>query len=261
MSKISSSTEGKTLRISTSSDEPILLQSEGNCVTILEPGVRVTILEDVRNSLKHEIRLGARSELFLCSTIDNAKVHHTFELQDEAHATSTFLLQGSASHSCVSTCKGSGATSTMNACVLAKGTEKTIVDMRNEFLAKNGGGEMLLKILAEEKGFADIQAKIVIGPNGNETDTYLTQDVLLLDSSAKADAVPGLEIHTNDVRASHSASVARITPEDLFYMQSRGLEVEEARRLFIIGFFGAVAERSGSAAAEEKVLEWITNNK
>ena len=69
--------------------------------------------------------------------------------------------------------------------------------------------------------------------------------------------MPGLEIHTNDVRASHSASVARITPEDLFYVQSRGLEMEEARKLFVVGFFGAVAEKAGRPEVSEVVMKWI----
>ena len=65
---------------------------------------------------------------------------------------------------------------------------------------------------------------IEIGPEGTGTDACLTQEVLMLDPTAKVDAIPALEIRTNDVKASHSASVSRVTEEDLFYFGSRGLD-------------------------------------
>jgi Fe-S cluster assembly protein SufD len=135
-----------------------------------------------------------------------------------------------------------------------KGTEKQSVDVRNVFDATNGAGEITLKGIAEEKALAVCNGMIEITERGRGTDTYLTEDVLMLDSTAKVDAIPGLEIRTNDVKASHSATVSRVTAEDLFYLQSRGIDVLTARRMFVDGFLAGLAESISHTALRENVL-------
>lgn len=108
----------------------------------------------------------------------------------------------------------------------------------NVFSAARGAGEITMRGIARDRGIAECKGMIKIGPNGSGTDTYLTQNMLMLDSTAKVDAVPGLEIKTNDVKASHSATVSRITAEDLFTFTARGIEEEDARSMLIEGFLG-----------------------
>jgi Fe-S cluster assembly scaffold protein SufB len=72
---------------------------------------------------------------------------------------------------------------------------------------------------------------------------YLAEHGMILGKDARADAIPGLEIETNDVKATHSASVAQINDEELFYIMSRGLTEDEAKKLIIVGFFEPVVER------------------
>ncbi|MEA2294412.1 MAG: Fe-S cluster assembly protein SufD, partial [Solirubrobacteraceae bacterium] len=69
---------------------------------------------------------------------------------------------------------------------------------------------------------------------------------LLLTKKAHADAIPGLEILANDVRCTHAAAVAQIDPEQVFYLRSRGLSEDVARRLVIEGFLSELVERFGS---------------
>ena len=111
-----------------------------------------------------------------------------------------------------------------------------------------------MKGVAEEKGHVQCDGMIEIGNGGTGTDTYLTQDVLMLDKTAKVDAIPGLEIKTNDVRASHSATVSRVTDENLFYFAARGIIEKEARRMFVEGFLGEMVERIGDRAVREETL-------
>lgn len=59
---------------------------------------------------------------------------------------------------------------------------------------------------------------------------------LLLAETARADTIPELEILTDDVRCSHGATVAPVDPEQLFYLQSRGLAADESLRLVVRGF-------------------------
>ena len=73
--------------------------------------------------------------------------------------------------------------------------------------------------------------------------SYLAHHAMLLERTAKSDGVPSLEIDNNEVRATHSASVAQIDEEQLFYMNARGLPMEEARKMVVLGFFEPVLSR------------------
>ena len=73
--------------------------------------------------------------------------------------------------------------------------------------------------------------------------SYLAHHAMLLERTAKSDAVPSLEIDNNEVRATHSASVAQIDDEQLFYLMARGLSPDEAKKMVVLGFFEPVLSR------------------
>lgn len=148
---------------------------------------------------------------------------------------------------------GAGAESSVDWMFYAKSDEKYVLSARNIFLGRHGGGEMTMRGVAEDKGHVQCNGMIDIGPQGNQTDTYLTQEVLMLDTTAKVDAIPGLEIKTNDVKASHSATVSRVTDDDLFYFGSRGIQKREARRMFVEGFLADILEGISEASVHEKL--------
>ncbi len=138
--------------------------------------------------------------------------------------------------------------------VVARGGEHPQAVIRNAFDAKNGSGEVAMRAVALAKGQALLDGRIEIGLGGGGTQTYLTQEALMLDASAKIDAIPGLEIKTNDVKASHSATVSRVNPEDLFYAGSRGIAPDAARRLLVEGFLGKLLDGIGDDAIRDDLL-------
>jgi len=79
------------------------------------------------------------------------------------------------------------------------------------------------------------------------------EDTLLLGARAEIDAIPNLEIESEDVRCSHGASVGRLHPEKLFYLMSRGLDEKSARAFLVNGFFAPVVEQMRSAGLEDRV--------
>ena len=114
-----------------------------------------------------------------------------------------------------------------------------------------------MKGVAEADAHASADGMIEIDLGGAGTKTYLTQNVLMLDATAKVDAVPGLEIKTNDVKASHSATVSRVTQEDLFYFAARGILPHDAKRLFVEGFLGDLAQRITDGDTREGLVGMI----
>ena len=73
--------------------------------------------------------------------------------------------------------------------------------------------------------------------------SYLAHHAMILERTAKSDGIPGLEIDNNEVKATHSASVAQIDEEQLFYLMARGLSHDEARKMVVLGFFEPVLSR------------------
>ena len=73
--------------------------------------------------------------------------------------------------------------------------------------------------------------------------SYLAHHAMILERTAKSDGVPSLEIDNNEVRATHSASVAQIDEEQLFYLEARGLSPDEAKKMVVLGFFEPVLSR------------------
>ncbi|MBI4457772.1 SufD family Fe-S cluster assembly protein [Candidatus Uhrbacteria bacterium] len=73
------------------------------------------------------------------------------------------------------------------------------------------------------------------------------EDTLLLGPDAEVDAVPMLEIGTDDVRCGHSASTSQLDDESLFYLMSRGLDRRAAGQAVVEGFFAPVLEDCGEA--------------
>lgn len=138
------------------------------------------------------------------------------------------------------------------------GTHTQKLRAHNVFDAPDGEGEITMKGVAEGTAHAVAHGMIEISERGRGTDTYLTEDVLMLDPTAKIDAIPGLEIRTNDVKASHSATVSRVTPEDLFYFQSRGIDESEARKMYVQGFLGELTERIENTDLRQTIHDVIT---
>ena len=73
--------------------------------------------------------------------------------------------------------------------------------------------------------------------------SYLAHHAMILERTAKSDGIPSLEIENNEVRATHSASVAQIDDEQLFYLEARGLSYDEAKKMIVLGFFEPVLSR------------------
>ena len=84
---------------------------------------------------------------------------------------------------------------------------------------------------------------IKVDPGAQQTDAFQECRNLLLSKKAHADAIPGLEILANDVRCTHAAAIAQIDPEQVFYLNSRGLDAAQSKRVVIEGFMAELVER------------------
>ncbi len=90
------------------------------------------------------------------------------------------------------------------------------------------------------------------------TDTYELNRNLVLTDGARADSVPNLEIETGLIEgAGHASATGRFDDEQLFYLRSRGIPEEDARRLVVRGFFAELIQQIGVPAVEERLIAAI----
>ena len=109
---------------------------------------------------------------------------------------------------------------------------------------------------------------VLIRKVAEKISTYESNKNLVLTDGCRADSVPNLEIETGEIEgAGHSSTTGRFDDEQLFYLRSRGISEDEARRLVVHGFFADIIRRVGVPevearlmAAVEKELEIIVGN-
>ncbi|MBT5237137.1 hypothetical protein HOL63_02065 [Candidatus Peregrinibacteria bacterium] len=263
---------------------PAFVQSEGNTFTITVPigmqlretvallvphgaSVVITSEEDsqamvsltLEGAASVDVTVQANATLSVVSLqTDPGVVRHKNTVSDGGTVhVQNISLAAEVDHELRSFLQGEHAVSNVDWIFYAKHAEKHRISARNIFDAKYGGGEIIMKGVAEHTAHVFCDGMIEIGLQGGGTDTYLTENVLMLDGTAKVDAIPGLEIKTNDVKASHSATVSKVTPEDLFYFATRGIDETEARQMYIQGFLGDLTAKITDTAVQDILLEQI----
>lgn len=99
---------------------------------------------------------------------------------------------------------------------------------------------------------------VLIGADATGTDSYEANRNLVLTEGARADSIPNLEIETGDILgAGHASATGRFDDEQLFYLQARGIDEEQARRLVVIGFLSDIVQRLGVPSLETELLAAI----
>lgn len=95
---------------------------------------------------------------------------------------------------------------------------------------------------------------VLIRRSATGTDSYEQNRNLVLSEGTRADSIPNLEIETGDIEgAGHASATGRFDEEHLFYLQSRGIPEEEARKLVVRGFLLEVIGRIGNTEVEERL--------
>jgi Fe-S cluster assembly protein SufD len=118
----------------------------------------------------------------------------------------------------------------------SKETEVTEVKVIIHHLAANTQAKTTLRGVARDSSKISFTGRIIIDPNCGNSNSFLTERILLLSDDAKAEAIPDLEILTDDVKCSHAASISRIPESQLFYLMSRGIPRSAAEDLIVNGF-------------------------
>lgn len=148
-----------------------------------------------------------------------------------------------ARHESLSQLQAPGAFSEMLALTIAGQTQEFDQRTLQVHQAPNTKSDLLYKNALRDSAKTIFSGLIIVDPDAQKTDAYQSNRNLILSDSAEANSLPGLEIQANDVRCTHGATTSRIDPDQLFYLQSRGIPPLVAHELLVYGFFEEVLNR------------------
>ncbi len=117
----------------------------------------------------------------------------------------------------------------------------------------NSYSNQLYKGILDGQSTAVFNGKIFVRPNAQKTNAYQANNNILLSTAATVNTKPQLEIWANDVKCSHGSTVGALDEEPIFYLRTRGLTLEEARKFLIRAFVADVLERIQSNSIKDKV--------
>ena len=111
---------------------------------------------------------------------------------------------------------------------------------------KNSKGNVLIKGVLLDKAKCFSNGIIKVKKEAKKTNTFLAEHILLLSKDAKAQAIPALEIEADDIQAGHSASVTQIDGDQIFYLTTRGIEENGAKKMIAYGFLQSILNGADS---------------
>jgi Fe-S cluster assembly protein SufD len=138
---------------------------------------------------------------------------------------------------------GEHAEATVNGLYLAGGKQHvdnfTVIDHAQP----NCASHELYKGILNQQAHGVFNGKIFVRKDAQKTDAKQTNKVLLLSNDATIDTKPQLEIFADDVKCTHGATVGQLDANQMFYLRSRGIPVDQARRLLTFAFANDIVGR------------------
>ncbi len=209
---------------------------------IIPPKDQVFILDYIKDSSRNYslpifIGSGARVQYVLIlesrarsKFIVNREIH----LAPQAELNSYQLYLGQADYKInISNNLASGAILNNQVLFWLKGQQT--LQVQNNYIFKGSGalGKFKVNGLVDNQAKAQYYSDLVIKPQAQLTNTQIDMNLYLLNSRASASLSPSLKIAANDVKAGHSVSTFHLSTEDLFYLQTRGLDSAQVKSLII----------------------------
>jgi Fe-S cluster assembly scaffold protein SufB len=145
-----------------------------------------------------------------------------------------------------------GASLEQHGMVLGGDRDQLKISARMQHLAPNTNGFLQFKGGLNDHAYAYLDGQINISPRAKKSSSRLQEHVMLLSPHARSDALPALHIEASQVQVSHSASISKADPEQIFYLMSRGLPEEQSLALIMEGFFDEVLQQAKSPMWVEK---------
>ncbi len=131
------------------------------------------------------------------------------------------------------------------------------LDTQQNHNAPNTDSDLLYKGAMKHQARSVWQGMIKSKKEAQKTNGFQANRNLLLESTARADSIPGLEIEADDVACTHASTVGKVDEEELFYLMSRGIPRELALRIIVQGFFDPIMQRIPFEGVQQRIAEQV----
>ncbi|QKQ77139.1 Fe-S cluster assembly protein SufD [Nostoc sp. TCL240-02] len=253
--------------------------SQPRCLVVAESGSQVTLVEEYTN------REDAKEEVYLTNAVtevwvgDNAEVSHTRIEQEGAeafHIGKTAIAQSRDSrytchaitlgaklsrHNLEILQTGEQTQTTLNGLTIISG--KQLADTHSVIALNypHGTSDQLHKCIVGDRAHAVFNGKVFVPKPAQLTNAAQLNRNLLLSSKARVDTKPQLEITADNVKCAHGATVSQLEDDEIFYLQSRGIDENDARKLLINAFAAEVINEIPVPSLREILLNTVNNLK
>lgn len=147
------------------------------------------------------------------------------------------------------------AEATVNGLYLARGTQHVDNHTVIDHAKAHCNSHELYKGILGDKSHGVFNGKIFVRKDAQKTDAKQTNKVLLLSDDATINTKPQLEIFADDVKCTHGATIGQLDETQTFYLQSRGIGREEAKRILTFAFANDIVGRIKLPAIREEIEE------
>ncbi|MEO0736969.1 MAG: Fe-S cluster assembly protein SufD [Cyanobacteria bacterium J06649_12] len=120
-----------------------------------------------------------------------------------------------------------------------------------------GTADQLQKNIMDERAHGVFNGKVYVPQKAQLTNASQLNRNLLLSAKSRIDTKPELDIVADDVKCAHGATISQLAPDELFYLQSRGIDRDQAQRLLIYAFAMEIIEPITVAPLRERMTQYI----
>jgi len=240
--------------LATGGEAPVI--SHPRSLIVLGPASQATVVESY---LGHGARYFTNAVTEIVAGGHSVLDHYKLQEEDERSfhvATLQVQIGRDASFSTHSISLGGGLVRNDINAVLAEGTEATVnglylvsgsqhVDNHTaiDHAMPHGTSHELYKGILGGTSAAVFSGKIIVRPGAQKTDARQTNKNLVLSEDATINTKPELQIHADDVRCTHGATIGQLDQDAIFYLRSRGIAREQARELLTYAFARDIIDR------------------
>jgi Fe-S cluster assembly protein SufD len=137
------------------------------------------------------------------------------------------------------------------------GTENQHLDNHTliEHLYSNCTSSETYKGVMDDKSTGVFNGKVIVRPNAQKIEAYQSNGNILLSKSSTVNSKPELEIYADDVRCSHGSTTGQLDEDAIYYLRTRGISEQKAKKLLVAAFIGEVLEKISNKDVRNKVDE------
>jgi Fe-S cluster assembly protein SufD len=216
-------------------------------------------IDDLPTSVSLEIKEGETLHLELASFKSFSKCNIEVNVQKNGHFDGAFadFSVGNCQFNLVVNLLGEGSTCLWKLASLANQKSNKIFEPSAYHFAPHTEAKMLNYGIARDEANLIFAGVSEIKKGAIKANTRQEAKIIVFDHLSRGRASPILKIGDNDVNASHSASIGRLNEDHLFYLESRGISLEEAKRLITLGYLKPIEDSFEDETIKKRIDEAI----